>query len=201
MDDVGLLDQDELAAELGLDGGESLQGFGALVRVRPRGAVRDRRRRRQRRGIRRGARLAGRARGLRASNGGRKLRPASARAAAAPTSSSSSTWAAVMPSWGSDVTRRVGPGRSAAQSWHPLVVVVDPGDRPVGTGVGLDGVELPVAPVAAGGPVERQMMEWARAARGHGRGTRSPAPPSRCTRPARSARQGRAGARRPLAER
>ena len=29
MDDVGLLDQDELAAELGLDGGESLQGFGA----------------------------------------------------------------------------------------------------------------------------------------------------------------------------
>jgi DNA-directed RNA polymerase subunit beta' len=29
MDDVGLLDHDELAAELGLDGGESLQGFGA----------------------------------------------------------------------------------------------------------------------------------------------------------------------------
>jgi DNA-directed RNA polymerase subunit beta' len=29
MDDVGLLNQDELAAELGLDGGESLQGFGA----------------------------------------------------------------------------------------------------------------------------------------------------------------------------
>jgi DNA-directed RNA polymerase subunit beta' len=28
-DDVGLLDQDELAAELGLDGGEGLQGFGA----------------------------------------------------------------------------------------------------------------------------------------------------------------------------
>ncbi|MDX6698339.1 MAG: DNA-directed polymerase subunit beta, partial [Solirubrobacteraceae bacterium] len=29
IDDVGLLDQDELAAELGLDSGESLQGFGA----------------------------------------------------------------------------------------------------------------------------------------------------------------------------
>jgi DNA-directed RNA polymerase subunit beta' len=29
MDDVGLLDQDELAAELGLDSGEGLQGFGA----------------------------------------------------------------------------------------------------------------------------------------------------------------------------
>ena len=35
MDDVGLLDHDELAAELGLDDGEGLQGFGAVVRVRP----------------------------------------------------------------------------------------------------------------------------------------------------------------------
>ena len=52
IDDVGLLDQDEIAAELGLTGGE---GFGELrpgVRRRPRLAREDRRRR-QRPGLRR----------------------------------------------------------------------------------------------------------------------------------------------------
>ena len=55
IDDVGLLDHDELAAELGLDDGEGLQGFGAGVRGRPRRARGDRHRRRLRR-LRRGAR-------------------------------------------------------------------------------------------------------------------------------------------------
>ena len=43
MDDVGLLDHDELAAELGLTDGEALTGFGPAARARPRRPRGDRR--------------------------------------------------------------------------------------------------------------------------------------------------------------
>ena len=60
MDDVGLLDQDEIAAELGLGDGDGLGGFGAAFDAGPR-VARGHRRRRRRPRLRRGARRAGRA--------------------------------------------------------------------------------------------------------------------------------------------
>ena len=63
MDDVGLLDADEIAAELGLGDGDGLGGFGVGLRRGPRLARGDRRRRRRHR-VRRRARRARRA-GLR----------------------------------------------------------------------------------------------------------------------------------------
>ena len=60
MDDVGLLDSDEIAAELGLGDGDGLGGFGVGLRRGP-GLARGDRRRRRRHRVRRRARRARRA--------------------------------------------------------------------------------------------------------------------------------------------
>ena len=84
IDDVGLLDQDEIAAELGLAGGDALQRrLRPGVRRRPRLAREDRRRRHRPR-LRRGARRARdpggpRERGVGAGSGGRVRPPAAVR--------------------------------------------------------------------------------------------------------------------------
>ena len=62
MDEVGLLDSDEIAAELGLGEADALGGFGAAFERGPLDARGDRRRR-GRRGLRRRARRARGARG------------------------------------------------------------------------------------------------------------------------------------------
>ena len=62
MDEVGLLDQDEIAAELGLGDGDGLGGFGVGVRRGPR-VARGHRHGRHGHGLRRGARGPRRPRG------------------------------------------------------------------------------------------------------------------------------------------
>ena len=106
-------------------------------------------------GLRRGARGARRPRshGLRG-HGAEHV--AALRQLAPPTSSSRSTWSAVMPSAGSLVTSSVGPGaRLRPAPRTSRMSVVDPRQRP-GRAHGLDGGQFPVRAVSRAGLTDRR---------------------------------------------
>ena len=132
IDDVGLLEGDDLAAELGLEDGEGLQGFGPAFDTAELdeinagfgtrgGSFDDIGSDLDIDGGRQEVGVDGLA-ALRRRDGAVRAQP-----------SSRATWSSVNPTAGSVDTSSVGPGRAAAQARHRVVVVVvDPRQRPVG---------------------------------------------------------------------
>ena len=140
---------DELAAELGLGDGDLASALRRRLRARTCRTRGDRRRRR-RDGLRRGARRA-----RRPARRGRRAEDARRPSAARPRRCRLGDAAAAVdqPDRGGSVgTSSVAPGRCAAHCVARLVErVVDPGQRPLRAGVGVDRRELPVRVLAAPG--------------------------------------------------